>query len=60
MLRSKPPEFFIFGSDGGDTAFAIEITTGYIYEMQFICMSKEEAIFIAKTFFDFLSKNGLQ
>ncbi len=59
-VNEYAPDFFIFGSDGGTTAFAIEKTTGYIYEIPFIGMSKEEAIFIAKTFSTFLSKNGLQ
>lgn len=48
------PEFFIFGSDGGDTAFAIEKSTGDIYEMPFIGMSKEEAVFRNKTFTGFI------
>ncbi|MGQ8869356.1 SMI1/KNR4 family protein [Myroides sp. TSA_177.3] len=48
------PEFFIFGSDGGDTAFAIEKSTGNIYEMPFIGMSKEEAVFKDKTFTEFI------
>jgi hypothetical protein len=49
------PEFFIFGSDGGDTAYAIERATGDIYEMPFIGMSKEEAVFRSKTFTQFLA-----
>lgn len=48
------PEFFIFGSDGGDTAFAIEKSTGDIYEMPFIGMSKEDAIFRGKSFTEFI------
>ncbi|TAH40826.1 MAG: hypothetical protein EYC69_10005 [Bacteroidetes bacterium] len=48
------PDFFIFGSDGGDTAFALEKSTGNIYEMPFIGMSKEEAIFKNKTFTEFV------
>ena len=48
------PEFFIFGSDGGGTAYAIEKETGNIFEIPFIGMSKEEAIFLAKTFHEFL------
>ncbi len=47
-------DFFIFGSDGGDTAFAINKTTGDIYEMPFIGMSKDEAKYIGKTFEDFI------
>jgi SMI1 / KNR4 family (SUKH-1) len=49
------PEFFIFGSDGGDMAFAIQKSTGLIYEMPFIGMSKEEAILKSNTFEDFLN-----
>ncbi len=48
------PDFFIFGSDGGDTAFAIEKSTGHIFELPFIGMSKEEAIFINKNFDQFI------
>jgi SMI1 / KNR4 family (SUKH-1) len=47
-------DLFIFGSDGGDSAFAIERTTGKIFEMPFIGMSNEEAIFRANTFDEFL------
>ncbi len=43
------PGFFLFGSDGGDTAYAIEKTSGDIYEMPFIGMSQEEAVFKSKT-----------
>jgi len=53
-VEEYAPEFFIFGSDGGDTAFAIEKSTGDIYEMPFIGMSKEEAVFKNKTFTDFI------
>jgi hypothetical protein len=53
-VEEYAPEFFIFGSDGGDTAFAIEKGTGYIYEMPFIGMSKEESIFRNKTFTEFV------
>ena len=48
------PEFFIFGSDGGDTAYAIEMETGYIFEMPFIGMSKQEAKIKSKSFIDFI------
>lgn len=53
-VEDYAPEFFIFGSDGGDTAFAIEKNTGYIYEMPFIGMSKEESIFRNETFTEFI------
>jgi len=39
------PDFFLIGSDGGDTAYAIERNTGKIFEMPFIGMSKDEALF---------------
>lgn len=52
-VEEYAPEFFIFGSDGGDTAFAIEKSTGDIYEMTFIDMSKEEVVFKDKTFAGF-------
>ncbi len=48
------PNFFIFGSDGGDTAFAIEKSTGRIFEMPFIGMSREEAVLKSNTFDEFL------
>lgn len=53
-VQEYAPEFFIFGSDGGDTAFAIEKITGDIYEMPFIGMSKEESIFKNKSFTEFI------
>jgi len=53
-VEEYAPEFFIFGSDGGDTAFAIEKSTGDIYEMPFIGMSREEAVFKNKTFTEFI------
>ena len=48
------PEFIIIGSDGGGAAFAIEKSTGEIYEMPFIGMSKEEATFRGKTFAEYI------
>jgi len=53
-VEQYAPEFFVFGSDGGDTAYAIEKSTGDIYEMPFIGMSKEEATCISKTFTGFI------
>jgi hypothetical protein len=49
------PEFFIFGSDGGDMAYSIEKKSGTIFEMPFIGMSKEETVFKGKDFNEFLS-----
>jgi len=53
-VNEYAPEFFIFGSDGGDTAYAIEKGSSHIFNMPFIGMSKEEASFICKTFDDFI------
>jgi hypothetical protein len=54
-VEQYAPEFFIFASDGGDEAYAIEKTTGYIYEMPFVGMSVTTAILRAKTFNEFLN-----
>jgi hypothetical protein len=54
-VNEYAPEFFVFGSDGGDTAFAIEKSTGYIFEMPFIGMSNDEAIFKFKSFNEFIN-----
>ncbi|MDB5199435.1 MAG: hypothetical protein JWO92_1398 [Chitinophagaceae bacterium] len=44
------PEFFLFGSDGGGEAYAIEKLSGYIFQIPFIGMNKEDAIFKYKDF----------
>lgn len=54
-VEQYAPEFFIFGSNGGDMAFAIEKSTGNIYETPFIGMSKEEAVFKDKSFTEFIN-----
>ncbi|PZF73400.1 SMI1/KNR4 family protein [Taibaiella soli] len=48
------PGFFLFGSNGGDAAFAMERTTGRIFEMPFIDMWEGEGILIADSFDAFL------
>ncbi|WP_333889058.1 SMI1/KNR4 family protein [Sphingobacterium siyangense] len=48
-------EFFIFGSDGGGAAYGIEKNTSDIYEIPFIRMSKEDAVFKHKTFSGFIN-----
>lgn len=48
------PDYFIFGSDGGDMAFALHKKDGNIYELPFIGMSNDEATFIASSFIDFI------
>jgi SMI1 / KNR4 family (SUKH-1) len=50
------PEFFLFGSDGGGNAFGIEKKTGAVFEIPFIVMSSEDAIFISGSFNEFLAK----
>jgi SMI1 / KNR4 family (SUKH-1) len=54
QVEQYAPGFFIFGSNGGGEAFAIEKNTGNIYEIPFIGMSKEEAIFKSKSFKEFI------
>lgn len=46
--------FFIFGSDGGDTAYCIEKSTGFIFDMPFIGMATEEATFKFENFNELL------
>ena len=53
-VEEYAPGFFLFGSDGGGNAYAIEKATGFIFELPFIGMSKDEAIFKSKTFTDFI------
>ena len=48
------PDFFIFGSNGGGTAYAVKKSTSDIYEIPFIGMSNEEAVFKNKTFSEFV------
>lgn len=50
------PDFFLFGSDGGITAYSIKRSTGDIYEMPFIGMSNEEAVFKCASFTDLIEK----
>jgi len=47
-------DYFIFGSDGGDTAYCFKKNTGEIYDFSFIGMSNEDAIFMCETFTKFL------
>lgn len=46
--------FFIFGSDSGDTAYCIEKSTGFIFDMPFIGMANEEASFKFENFNELL------
>jgi len=46
-------DFFIFGSNGGETAYCIKKETACIYDMPFIGMP-DDAILICKSFTEFL------
>src|ERR1700694_2262879 len=52
-VEKYAPGFFIFGSDGGGTAYLFEKKTGYIYDREFIAMP-DDATFICKSFTEFL------
>jgi len=54
-VEEYAPDFFIIGSDGGNTAYAVERCTGFIFELPFIVMSNEEAVFRNKTFTEFVA-----
>ena len=50
------PGFTIFASDGGNTAYAFERTSGHIYAFPFIGMTMDEpATFLSSTFEGFLA-----
>ncbi|MXN91466.1 hypothetical protein GR160_09515 [Flavobacterium sp. Sd200] len=48
-VNEYAPEYFIFGSDGGNEAYCIQKLTGNIYQMPFIGMSNEDVLFICET-----------
>lgn len=49
------PGFTIFGSDGGDTAYAFACDTGFIYKFPFIGMTMDEpAVLLGKALEEFL------
>jgi hypothetical protein len=54
-LSEFAPEYFLFGSNGGGSAFDFEKANGKIYEMPFIGMSKDEAEFKSENFPEFIS-----
>ena len=53
-VETFAPGFFIFGSDGGGMAYAIEKSTGSIFEFPFIGMCKNEAVLKNETFNGFM------
>ncbi|MBD1211877.1 MAG: SMI1/KNR4 family protein [Dolichospermum circinale Clear-D4] len=48
------PDYFLIGSNGGTASFAIQKSTGDLYEIPFIDMSNEQARFVCKTIFELL------
>jgi hypothetical protein len=53
-VEEYAPGFFIIGSDGGGTSYAVDKKTGVMFEMPFIGMSQEEATWLAKDFDEFI------
>lgn len=53
-VEEYAPEFFIFGSDGGDTAFAIEKSTGDIAKCLLLACQRKKQFFENKTFTEFI------
>lgn len=53
-VNEYAPDFFFFGSDGGDTGYAIQKNSGYIFEIPFIGMSNEDAVLKYNNFSDLL------
>ena len=54
QVEEFAPDFFIIGSNGGGETFAIEKQTGKLYMTPFITMSREDAIYKADNFEDFI------
>jgi hypothetical protein len=55
-VKEFAPGFTVFGSDGGDTAYAFERTSGFIYAFPFIGMTMDgPATFLSKSFEGFLN-----
>src|SRR4051794_22631439 len=50
------PDYFIFGSDGGDIAYCIEKETGHIYDMPFVGMLCDVCL-VSETFTEFLQNS---
>ncbi|HEY5749220.1 MAG TPA: SMI1/KNR4 family protein [Chryseolinea sp.] len=53
-VEEYAPGFFLIGSDGGDTSYAVEKQTGALYEIPFIGMSRDEATWLAQDFDAFI------
>lgn len=50
------PELALFGSDGGDTAYAFEKRTGNIVSVPFVGMAFEERALLGTSFVEFLEQ----
>ncbi|MCP4121757.1 MAG: SMI1/KNR4 family protein [Bacteroidetes bacterium] len=50
------PEYFLFGSNGSETAYGIERASGHIYELPFIGLESESAKYVCDTFHQLLKK----
>jgi hypothetical protein len=56
QIAEYAPGFTIFGSDGGDIAYAFEHRSGFIHEFPFIGMTLDEpATFLSQSFEGFLT-----
>lgn len=53
QVEEFAPDYYIFGSNGGGTAFLFNKSSGYIYQTPFIGMA-EELDFRANTFTEFI------
>jgi hypothetical protein len=51
------PSFFLFGSDGGDTAYLIIKDTRHIFEAPFIGMSEKAVMYICETYKEFIGSS---
>lgn len=54
-IEEFAPKFFLFGSNGGETAYLFERETGHIFEMPFMEMSNDTASFKCSTFNELMS-----
>lgn len=50
------PEFFLIGSDGGGMAIGIKRDNGSLYEIPFILLRSEDAVFISNNIEDFFKE----
>ena len=55
-IEEFAPDFFLIGSDGGDTAYAISKKSSSVYKIPFIGMSNEEAVLISNDFNELLDE----